>query len=430
VTLEGLVLPFLTEADPEQAGEGSLDPLRLLSMAEALAEEVLPSITNRMSRLRFLTAIAVGAAATAGLEDLLPKDGVTTPYLAFEWHVVEAMARRVEGLPREARLGIPGIAKAQASMRRGSRLSHATYLKTPKVFGFFGVYKRLATGIDLVDHDLVLQGAGDELLRIWERENSLEGFVDAKGTRGGRLAKNIRAAVEEALLAGRVTRPLSSWLWTWLFEPLRLDAAGRGERRYLRARLLDAEAPLRRELITRISTIPSGPDVDVLRAARRGVSPALQRRLLAIDAYERVALLLTRAFDATRRLSTASGLRPVTTAELAQHPIVARVAMEIPQAFARTLIRLERIGGNHALRFEANLGCFEAPMAPVRFVEELLEHHRVVQSDKAARPWLEEDARGFFVRSAYTLHEEPVLGDGYVHPYRVGAVQGFLADIG
>jgi hypothetical protein len=427
--MAGLALPFLTEADPEQAGEGSLDPLRLLPTAESLAEEVLPNVTNRMSRLRFLTAIAVGSSATAGLEDLPPKDGVTTPYLAFEWHVVEAMARRLNGAPRDARLGIPGITKAQAVIRRGSHLSHATYLKTPKVFGFFGIYKRLAIGVDLVDPDLVLQGAGDELLRAWEHENGLEGFADSKNSSGGRMAQDIRRAVKDALLAGAVTRPPSSWLWTRLSSSLRLDQAGKAERRLLRRRLLDAEQPMRRELISLVSAMPPAADADILRAVRRDASPALKRRLLAIDAYERMALLLSTAFDVARRLSTANGLRPVSTSEVAKSPLVTRIAAELAPAFARACSRIDRVGGGRVLRFETDFGRFEAPLKPVAFVDELMEHHKSVQAEKQARPWLEEDERGFFVRSPYTLHEEPVLRDGYLHPYRVLAVQSFLADL-
>ena len=152
-TIAGLTLPFLSESDPEQSGEGSLDPLRLVPIADGLAEEILPGVTNRMSRIRFLTAIAVSSAVSAGLEDLPPRDGVTTPYLAFEWHLVEAIARRRYGLPNSATRSVPGMSKARAVLAGGARLNASTYLKTPKVFGFVGIYKRLASQLGLVDRD-------------------------------------------------------------------------------------------------------------------------------------------------------------------------------------------------------------------------------------------------------------------------------------
>ena len=73
--LAGLRLPFLTEADPEQAGEGSLDPLGLVPVADRLAGEIAPGVTARMSRIRFVTAIAVGAVATETLGDAVASDG-------------------------------------------------------------------------------------------------------------------------------------------------------------------------------------------------------------------------------------------------------------------------------------------------------------------------------------------------------------------
>jgi hypothetical protein len=72
-----LSLPFLTEPDPDRLGEGSLDPLGLGSIADHLADQVAPSVTARMSRVRFLTAIAVGATIAEELGDEPAVDGST-----------------------------------------------------------------------------------------------------------------------------------------------------------------------------------------------------------------------------------------------------------------------------------------------------------------------------------------------------------------
>jgi hypothetical protein len=430
MAMSGLTLPFLSELDPEQAGEGSLDPLRLAPLSDALADEIFPGVTNRMSRVRFLTAIAVSSSVSAGLEDIPPKDGVSTPYLVFEWHLAEAIARRSRyGLPDAALRSVPGINKARAVTSRGAHLSASTYLKTPKVFGFVGVYKRLAIDVGLVDNDLVLREQGDQLVRIWQSEQGLDGFVDrSPSTAGGALARRIERAVTQALLGGAVVQPSGSWLWSQLVDVLRPDGAGRSEKRQLRRELLDPARPLRREIIKLVSRTPVGSDAEVLRQIRRDASHDLRQRLLAIEGYERVAELLAIAFDSCRRMSTINGLRSLSAVELAQHPTVRRVARELPGAFARALARLERLG-RYGLNLEANLGRFETPLPPVDFVEELMEHHRRVQLDKLARPWFEEEPDGLFIRSPYTLHREPEITGAYVNPYRVGAVQSLFADL-
>lgn len=94
-SIAGLTLPHLSAPDPEVAGEGSLDPLGLAAIADRLAEEIAPDVRARMHRIRFVAAIAVGAAACESLTDVLPADGVSTPALCFEWLLIEAADRTV-----------------------------------------------------------------------------------------------------------------------------------------------------------------------------------------------------------------------------------------------------------------------------------------------------------------------------------------------
>lgn len=91
--ITGLVLPRRTEEDPDLTGEGSIDPLGLAGMSDRLAEEIAPNVTARMTRIRFTTAMPVGASATQDFVELPPGYGVWTPWLAFEWHVVQALVR-------------------------------------------------------------------------------------------------------------------------------------------------------------------------------------------------------------------------------------------------------------------------------------------------------------------------------------------------
>ena len=58
--------------DPIGSSEGSLDPLGLYLIADQLAMKLVPGVRERMLRVRFLTAMAVGALVTEGLQPNRP----------------------------------------------------------------------------------------------------------------------------------------------------------------------------------------------------------------------------------------------------------------------------------------------------------------------------------------------------------------------
>ncbi len=70
-----LVLPSLTTFDPETSSEGTLDPLGLYLIADQLATRLVPAVRERMQRIRFLTAMAVGAIVTEEFESSSIDDG-------------------------------------------------------------------------------------------------------------------------------------------------------------------------------------------------------------------------------------------------------------------------------------------------------------------------------------------------------------------
>src|SRR5437868_3912346 len=113
-------IPILSLPDPKTVGEGQLDPLGLARLADQLADCILPGMTARMSRPRFLTCMAVSAAVCEGLEDEISTDGVSPAYLVFEWLMVEGFAREAE---RPAVRGTPGIDKAHTARQQGTSLS-------------------------------------------------------------------------------------------------------------------------------------------------------------------------------------------------------------------------------------------------------------------------------------------------------------------
>ena len=91
-------LPFLSSYDPIGNSEGTLDPLGLYQIADQLAVQLVPAVREHIRRNRFLTAMAVGALVTEGLEDD-PRLRDASPYLVWEWLVVEALIRTMPGEP-------------------------------------------------------------------------------------------------------------------------------------------------------------------------------------------------------------------------------------------------------------------------------------------------------------------------------------------
>ena len=113
----------------------------LYQIADQLAIQLVLAVRERMLRIRFLTAMAVGSLVIEDLEGD-PRHRDATPYLVWEWLVVEALTREVSADP--SNWGVPGTAVTRTARAQHGYLDARSYLKTPRVFGFHGVYKRLA----------------------------------------------------------------------------------------------------------------------------------------------------------------------------------------------------------------------------------------------------------------------------------------------
>jgi len=427
----GLTLPHLSEPDPELAGEGALDPLGLFSVADRLAEEIAPGITARMFRVRFLTAMAVSAAINEGLGDIVPADSGSTPELAFEWLLVEALVRRLESSP-SATLRVPGSDKARSVVSRDGHLGSSAYLKTPKVFGFHGVYKRLAIALGIVDANLSLLERGNSLLRTWETEQGLDGFVDRRpDTNGGSLALRLEEATCAAARAGRVQESPKVAMWSDLARVLRPDAAGAQEKRLLWDWLVDETEPVRRELVGGIQRLEEIEDeASALRALRQGASADLGLRLDAIDSYERFSELIQGSFDWLRYYSTQRGTSPLVAATLPSEGLPGEVLRLLPQVTDTVARRLAPLGLE--MQFEGAFGRLRTAASVADLAQLLFERHDQVQRAKpphGKRSWFDSATEGVVVRLPYRLPEAPALTGAYLHPYRVFAIWSFLEDL-
>ncbi len=169
--------PFLTSYDPPGTSEGTLDPLGLYQIADQLAVQLVPAVRERMQRIRFLTTMTVAALVTEGLEDD-PRQRDASPHLVWEWLVVEALIREMGDAPDI--WGVPGTLVTRRALDQHGYLDARSYLKTPRIFGFHGVYKRLACHLGLVDVHLAPGPNAEGLADSWARGLGYTGLADAR----------------------------------------------------------------------------------------------------------------------------------------------------------------------------------------------------------------------------------------------------------
>ena len=174
--------PFLTTYDPPGTSEGSLDPLGLYRIADQLAVQLVPAVRERMQRIRFLTAMVVGSFVIEDLERD-PRHRDADPYLVWEWFVVQALTQEMSD---DASIrGVPGTGVTRRALAQHGYVDARSYLKTPRIFGFHGVYKRLADRLGLMHVHLAPgPNAAERLAAAWARDRGLGGIAGAESLWG------------------------------------------------------------------------------------------------------------------------------------------------------------------------------------------------------------------------------------------------------
>ena len=153
--------------------------------------QLVPAVRERMLRIRFLTAMAVGSLVIEDLEGD-PRHRDATPYLVWEWLVVEALTREMRDDPSIR--GVPGTGVTRAALAQHKYVDARSYLKTPRVFGFHGVYKRLAVHLGLLDVHLAPGPNAERLADAWARGQGLGGLAGAR-----QLMERWKTAVRRSL---------------------------------------------------------------------------------------------------------------------------------------------------------------------------------------------------------------------------------------
>jgi len=421
--------PVLSLTDPKNDAEGGIDPLGLGVIAERLAGEMVPGVTQRMSRPRFLTTLCAGALLGDGME---PSRSGTPPSVAFEWLVVQALAEADgEDIRR-----VPGMLKAKSAIRDGVPLSPARYLKGATIFGFSGVYRTLAVALDLIDDDNHLLHAGEELLLAWEKASALDGFLDNQpDSAGGAFRKKLLRELETALTDDAATPPRGQ-LGARMRDVFRPDGMTAAEADVMRAGIADGRGGTRGETFDLVKsdvvadTLANGGERVALRTLAQSASSDLRGTLEAIEAFESLAKPVHLAFDWIRHLSTKHPTEAIGPARfVAEAPDLSgrvRAAVDgLPRHFVGRSA-LERVG--------ASVADFNDVDDSASLFRAVLARHERAQRDKppeGKRPWFERLTNGdVVVRPLYRVPDEPEDRDVAVFPYRLASISSFLSDLG
>lgn len=309
----------------------------------------------------------------------------------------------------------------------------ASYLKTPTVFGFTGIFRRLATKAKIVDEQLRLDDGGWELLCAWEREQGLGGLIRGKQGAGAELRRELEDVVAKGLAAGS-TVPRPGEFWAQIAERLDPDGIGVEEGRVLLRSLRQSDA-LTSEHVDHLEEhgkyVERGGEAEFLRETARRASAKLASHLSAIDAYEALCRPVVRAFDLLRHVSTTRRLGSVSAVDFDASPEAPALVDEVIRGCTRVLRDPNLIDWEPDVRIV--IDAFDRVTKPRELFDAVVAHHEASQRRKppdGKRPWIEH-ARdgGVVVRPAYPLpqwNEAPQ----YVHDYRTSTLCGFLADTG
>ena len=430
-----MAFPFLTSYDPPGTSEGTLDPLGLYQIADQLAVQLVPAVRERMQRIRFLTAMAVGAMVTEGLVDD-PEQRDASPYLVWEWLVVESLVRSMGDEP--SNWGVPGTLVTKRARDNHGYLDARSYLKTPRIFGFHGVYKRLAVHLGIVDIHLLPGPNAEGLADAWARGTDHGSVVKAKP-----LLDRWTEAVHKSLRE-RPPRTNPSWdkgTWEELARAFAPASTRAREKRFLRDLLLARDdqrlgaLPILWDLQSEFESDDSYRE-EMLHDRLEERAPSYKPLLTAIRAYEAFARALQDGFDGLKAEASRPGVDLFTVTDIAHDADFKNSVKCLHVRFEKAKQALSEItlkGTSLPNLFTNRFQVFGEPMDAGDCAVAMCAHHERVQKEKSAvgkRPWFDRvGAERISIRYAYRVTRQDVLPGRYVHDYRGWPIRRFWRDL-
>jgi hypothetical protein len=403
----------------------------LYQIADQLATQLVPAVRERMQRVRFLTAIAIGSLVSERIDgDPVRPD--SAPSLVWEWLVVEALVRTMSAEPGV--WGIPGTLVARRAIAQSGYLDSRSYLKTPRIFGFHGVYKRLAIHSGLVDVHMSIKAEGEQLVHDWARDS------DRGGTAGEqRLVRKWRAALERSLdHSPPRTRP--GWGpddWRELAEAVAPWGTRKHEKRNLRELLL-TNGDRSFGALSDIWKLQDHFDGDnyreeALHDELERALPVYATLLEAIRWYERFCRGLQDAFDILLAQAQTVDARGYEVAAIAHDEEFTASVHDLSVRYAKARESLVNVNPAFQNLFDERFATFAEPLAAAQVAVALCDHHEAVQKGKSAdgkRPWFDRLGRDrLYVRHRYRQPRKPSRPNDYVHDYRGAPIRRFYRDL-
>lgn len=437
-----MLMPMLSEADPQESAEGSLDPLGIYPIADVLASRLLPGVRERQRHPRFLTIIAASLSLCSHFDDeTVASDGVSEPWQVFEWYVVEGLTR----VTTDSKLlrGLPGRDKADKARADKVPLSERRYLKNARTFGFHGIYRALAREIGIETSER-LGEAGSAILNIWEEERGLRGFSGI-GDGPGRLERQrLIDGIADGLKEGATAR--KTW-GSFFAENFGIYEVGELESEQIRLALVNADDGyaghgFRGEIFEALTSAAgqsfwleqrhsNDPSERKFHDWMKGSAcTPLKVLLTAIEAYELFCRYLQTALDECLA-SMAQHTQRINLKELANLRGVKAAAETLPTIFPETMEALSpaELEGRFAKSFDR----FSETMDSKTWIDGLLEFHVNVQRDKppsGKMPWFDRfDDGTYLIRPGYVREYKPRHDASYVHAYRTHSLWSFAHDL-
>lgn len=431
-----MILPLLTEFDPETKSEGSLDPMGTYSLADKFATRLMPGFRERMRRPRFLTAMAVGAVICNEYdEEQLAADEISPPYQVYEWHVVQALVKQFRGMPEI--IGLPGSDKAYRALNQNLRLNASRYLKTASVFGFHGVYRTLASELDIIDNGRLGEG-GDKLIRAWEKDQNLPGFYEKRDGAGRNFKDLLGWAVKEGMNKGEVVRAWSWGHFTTIAENLVPSKIGVQEGKVLYDLIVNNHRGYRNivipALIEYLRLNPDTSEIDessFYQILLKNSDGDLYHLLDSIIAYEAFSRTITNGFEEIL-FYLSQNRREVDIREFLDLQWVIDGSVVIAKQYKTCLDSFTETMDQ--LSFQKNFEEFEYISDPMHFTELLIAHHQKIQKNKPPSgklDWIAQTGNGkLLIRTNYSRSQNLVKpANTFVHFYRTNSLRSFLKDL-
>ncbi len=437
-----MLMPVLSEADPAESAEGSIDPLGIYPIADALASRMVPGVRERQQHPRFLTLLAASLWLCSTFdEERVAADDVSEPWQVFEWYVVEGLARETKD--KSLLRGLPGRDKADKLRAEGVPMSARGYLKGPRTFGFHGIYRALAREIG-VEQAGRLGDAGFSILSAWESDQKLEGFLGSGGGPGRSHRERLRSAIADGLDAGATAR--KSW-GQFFVDHFGIYMAGPQESAAIRAAIASSDSSKmlqghRGEIFDALTSMLGQSfwmtelETDLPSERRfhnwlkNHASEPLRELLAAISHYEQFARYLQSAFDGCLKYMVDHQVR-VKAVELAELEAVKLASDKTAMVYPDVVETLAPFG--LVDRFTRSFDEFADSASPLVWAEQLLAFHAKVQRDKPPNgkaPWFDRfDDGSYLIRPGYARDYEPRPASDYVHSYRTYSLWSFAKDL-